>query len=161
MKSNSYQFLNSRRTLLLPLVFGVLFFILLSTIFHPQIRSNFSAMVSTVRSHACNSEPAKMISFSDYDEFQSIGSEADQVWDNIVTPNGGYLYQTESNGHIYGSGISMFHQLHCLQMIRTKIQVLSFPNGSYGPPGTRQTHAHAHHVDDDHVMHCLDYVRQV
>ena len=147
--------------LLLPAMFGVLSLSLFYTILHPQIRSKFSAVVSTARFYAGNPGSPNLISFSDYDEFQSIGSEADEVWDSILTPNGGYLYETDNNGHQKSSGISRFHQLHCLQMIRTKFRALSFPNESYGDPGTRQAFAHQHHVDDDHVLHCLDYVRQV
>ena len=161
MNRKSYQSLKYWRILVLPLVFGPLFLTLLYAIFGPYIGLRFSNLITTVRSHTCVSDPRTTISFSDYEEFQSIRTEANQVWDAILTPNGGRLYQTDSNGRRYGSGISMFHQLHCLQMIRTKLQNLSFSNESYGDPGTRQAQAHQHHLDDDHVMHCLDYVRQV
>jgi len=51
-------------------------------------------------------------------------------------------------------GISMFHQLHCIEMLRDALQ---------GKP-----HAHGHHssqkrqIDpEEHVAHCLDYISQV
>lgn len=95
-------------------------------------------------------------------QYMNMSSEYDYLWDELLTPTGGLVDAGEGEAGTYG--ISMFHQLHCLQMIRNAFQDLQSPT-------RRQRPAHHHHVkpnDEDeahppelHWTHCLDYLRQV
>ena len=91
--------------------------------------------------------------FTHQPEWESFSNERDHLWEGLLTPNGGFLVQ-DTEGIKHNVGISMFHQLHCLQAIRTQMQAL-LPNAS--------NHASAHGGEHDvhHVGHCFDYLRQV
>ncbi|KAK1993873.1 hypothetical protein LX36DRAFT_585453 [Colletotrichum falcatum] len=69
-------------------------------------------------------------------------------------------------------GISMFHQLHCLGILRGAFQMLHESTDSH-QPDLRETRIHrrddeihrsasAHelHYNQDHWTHCFDYLRQ-
>lgn len=100
------------------------------------------------------------IRFSSNQEFEDLSHAGDAAWNKLLTPNGGFLVQkTEEQGEKHIFGITMFHQLHCLQMIRMKWQQLR-SNQSEQTPIPEAHHHHAD-VDDSHAEHCLDYLRQV
>ena len=78
------------------------------------------------------------------------------------TDNGGFLRLREPSGRVGYYGVSMYHQLHCIKMLRDRIE------------GKGAGHEHGHHspsgktrrvIDDqvtpDHLIHCLDYISQV
>lgn len=61
----------------------------------------------------------------------------------------------ESLNHA-GGGIGMFHQLHCLSMLRMGLQKFAYP-----PPPHTPSHPYVPSGDDKaHWGHCLDYIRQ-
>lgn len=61
----------------------------------------------------------------------------------------------ESLAHA-GGGIGMFHQLHCLSMLRMGLQKFASP-----PPPYSSSHPYVPTGDDKaHWGHCLDYIRQ-
>ncbi|KAI0841261.1 hypothetical protein F5Y06DRAFT_216651 [Hypoxylon sp. FL0890] len=78
-------------------------------------------------------------------------------WDSLLTPNGGFLMVEEQNHEINQYGVSMFHQLHCLSMIRTVLL-------------SKEMHMNHVHVesrgmeesakDRGHFLHCFDYIVQ-
>ena len=113
--------------------------------------------------HTCPSPRTISTSFAEHHEYQDMSSDADGHWDALLTPNGGFLIQESEDGKRHLYGISMFHQLHCLQLIRAKVQDL-WPNRTseerVGHGRGHRTHHH-HGVAEDHFMHCLDYLRQV
>lgn len=161
MTSNAYQLLNSRRPWFYTAFVGCILFAFTFSFFHRPVRSKISSLVNIVRLPAPSSVRDNQIAFYDYDKFQSLSSDTNEIWDNILTPNGGYIYRTDEDGQRHGYGISMFHQLHCLQMIRLKLQELTFPYQANNDSGPRQSQAHEHHMNEGHVLHCLDYLRQV
>ncbi|KAI1440842.1 hypothetical protein F5Y02DRAFT_431711 [Annulohypoxylon stygium] len=78
-------------------------------------------------------------------------------WEDLLTPNGGFLMVREKNGEINQIGVSMFHQLHCLSMVRAMLL-------------KGDTHMDHNHVesrdmnqgakDRGHFLHCFDYIVQ-
>lgn len=86
--------------------------------------------------------------------YQSFELAADELWHSIIPDNGGFLVEYEDEEYkIYG--LSMFHQLHCLQMFRRDFQEL------YARLETQNTDKVMYDVDKVHTLHCFDYLRQV
>lgn len=67
-------------------------------------------------------DKAKAVIFEEHPEFKNFTHEMDSHWDDLVPTNGGFLLQVGKDKHAHANGISMFHQLHCLSMIRTAVQ---------------------------------------
>ncbi|PWY91614.1 hypothetical protein BO94DRAFT_564929 [Aspergillus sclerotioniger CBS 115572] len=80
-------------------------------------------------------------------------SSPNTTWTSLLPPNGGTLKVHTPNNTITSYGISMFHQLHCLTVLRGLI----FPE-------TSQHHSPSHSGDDHedrvHWAHCFDYIAQ-
>ncbi|CAG8955464.1 hypothetical protein HYFRA_00010330 [Hymenoscyphus fraxineus] len=96
--------------------------------------------------------------FTEHDRFMSLDHADDSVWDALLTPNGGFFKQPDSNGKMRSHGISMFHQLHCLQMIRAKVQMLTEVTDGHPHLGRGE---HDHILNNSaHWLHCFDYIRQ-
>ncbi|KAK2011707.1 hypothetical protein LZ32DRAFT_511519, partial [Colletotrichum eremochloae] len=58
-------------------------------------------------------------------------------------------------------GISMFHQLHCLDILRRAFQMLLEATDLHQPEmQQRSSNPHESHYDQDHWTHCFDYLRQ-
>lgn len=119
-------------------------------------------------------DPSKNVTmiFSEHDDYQNLSHTYDHLWDDLLTPNGGFLMVTEADQSETAYGISMFHQLHCLQMIRGAIQNLQRRADKNLPEDRAEDSDHAQpphthtglapsHQDPDHWEHCLDYLRQV
>jgi len=99
--------------------------------------------------------------------------EADQAWGNDLTPPGdGFVLipnpqdyalppgqppaETDNvKGEIYD--ISVFHQLHCLNHVRTFLFTLK-AGMDYGT--INETYDNMLKPQEDHVYHCFDYIRQ-
>lgn len=76
----------------------------------------------------------------------------DTSWQALLTPGGGFLSVRESNGKVNEYGVSMFHQLHCLTMVREML---------LGQPMSREHETSDWSEDSMHWLHCLDYLAQV
>ena len=109
------------------------------------------------------------VEFKEHEEYKSLNPEFDSLWDEVLTPNGGFLYMIEDDKP-RKYGISMFHQLHCLQILRTKMQKMQRQiDGEVDDSSTlHEHHEHAaraemptHAKHEEHAMHCFDYLRQV
>ena len=121
-------------------------------------------MISVSDHHEGPRREEQAVLFANHREYQTLETEDDALWDDLLTPNGGFIWQTEADGKRHVSGISMFHQLHCLQMLRAKLfqfreQALGAPDPAE-PDHNGSKHSH-HPIDDKHWLHCLDYLRQV
>ncbi|KAL1586399.1 hypothetical protein WHR41_05290 [Cladosporium halotolerans] len=96
--------------------------------------------------------------------------EADEAWGNDLSPPGdGFVLipnpkdyslppgQTtrEGEGEIYD--ISVFHQLHCLNHVRTFLFTLK---AGMDYNNTVETYDSLLKHQEDHVYHCFDYIRQ-
>lgn len=88
---------------------------------------------------------------SDLKSFTSLDvAVKDKSWEQIT--QGGFLHVRDGSDEIQGYGVSMFHQIHCLNMIRNML--------------LDQPMSHAHEASDwtedkMHWLHCLDYLAQV
>lgn len=76
----------------------------------------------------------------------------DKSWQELLTPGGGFLRVHEPNGKVNEYGVSMFHQLHCLTMVREML---------LGQPMSREHETSDWSEDSMHWLHCLDYLAQV
>jgi hypothetical protein len=82
--------------------------------------------------------------------------EVGSTWDLSLTPKGGFLHVQEPIGPPRQYGVSMFHQLHCLDALRAALL------------GGKHHHEEAFidELDDTmsegaHLVHCIDYIAQV
>lgn len=90
-----------------------------------------------------------------YSGAADVASDDDIDWEALLlTANGGFLMVEEADGATKGYGVSMFHQLHCLTMIRTMLlgQAMSMEHETQGEEWKK---------DPRHWVHCLEYLTQV
>lgn len=98
---------------------------------HPSThQSNYGPLITT-------------LTFTDNQQYTNLSAQYDHLWEEeLLTKSGGFITDPSSSGHDPSyAGISMFHQLHCLSMIRMALK----DSGERMP----------------HLTHCLDYLRQV
>ena len=101
----------------------------------------------------------RSVEFVQQDQFWDMGQQGDDAWAGILPANGGFLRYRLDNGTSHFSGVTMFHQLHCLQILRSTLVALE-----QGKPAGHEHNPHSadHSVDPHfHWVHCLDYLRQV
>jgi Mycotoxin biosynthesis protein UstYa len=108
--------------------------------------------------------------FNSTPEYESFDRSKDHLWEELLSSNGGFLVR-EMNGEKHLFGITMFHQLHCLQMIRMAIQNLTLgpsTNSSHNGHSLKIRHGEPGEMDKEmdengpqHWQHCFDYLRQV
>jgi Mycotoxin biosynthesis protein UstYa len=92
---------------------------------------------------------------------------------------GGFLMLSENGAKVKSYGVSMFHQLHCVDMLRDTVKELH--EDEHGDGNATEMHAHyarrrlrwraglnvvEHQLQGnldptDHLDHCLDYISQV
>lgn len=89
----------------------------------------------------------------------SLPHDTNRSWESLLLPeNGGILKVRTHNNTITDYGISMFHQLHCLTVLRGLI----FPETSqHHGASTSPSHSGDEHEDAVHWAHCFDYIAQV
>ena len=102
-------------------------------------------------------------------EFQDMTSGGDEAWANLTPSKGGFLWVQYNETLNIQYGISMFHGLHCLQMLRTSFKAqpgLSSANtaSSHSHP-TRRNRARAEIQGETtleiHLGNCLVYIAMV
>ena len=103
-------------------------------------------------------------------EYRNLSHEYDDLWDDLVSPNGGFILTLgegdDDDGNsktVHKNGISMFHQLHCLTLLRGAIQRMVDQNHTMSGQqqhGGGNQHS-SEHWSQDHYLHCFDYLRQV
>lgn len=101
--------------------------------------------------------------FREHEQYKNLSATFDHFWQELLTPNGGFIRQEDQDHVTHLYGISMFHQLHCLAMIREAFQALQAlsdptPSPSRGP----RRHEHGNSTSkENHWLHCFDYLGQV
>ncbi|KAL9116577.1 MAG: hypothetical protein Q9187_006898, partial [Circinaria calcarea] len=119
--------------------------------------------------------PLHATTFNEHPIYKSLSPGSDAAWEALVPENGGFILQTEKgkDGE-QKMGISMFHQLHCLVMLRGWIRELKAAanatfavevSGSAMPMSMSidtnpETPEDAPDFREVHLLHCLDYLRQ-
>lgn len=124
--------------------------------------------------------------FKRNEEFFDLSPAGDKNWSEILPPDGGFVVQRIGDKRRM-AGVTMFHQLHCLQMIRHAIQDLQKENrnirrhldhddGDFKVDEAEHVSEDGHSAHDEadlgrpgaqgghdsmHWVHCLDYLMQV
>lgn len=104
--------------------------------------------------------------FLDVTPLEDLRPEGDSAWDALTTRRGGYLWIQYNETYDMPWGISVFHGLHCLQMLRSELQSELGFSGGGGHHHHKRNIATKHddHGDEDgvgHLGHCLAYVAEV
>lgn len=107
-----------------------------------------------------NSAPDPITStFERIQALEDLSGNGDIAWaTQMSTPKGGFLRVRRNETLIENWGISVFHALHCLEIIRDALRSLEHhPDSSTksNPP------SHHHGQDTEHTLHCLSYLAQV
>ncbi|EPE32558.1 hypothetical protein GLAREA_07692 [Glarea lozoyensis ATCC 20868] len=134
-------------------IFGFIFTIII-LISNQPLRSEVKSLRTSLS--LCPAVDTVTTDFQEDKRFQTFNSTADKLWQDTVTPNGGFVIDESRTGSQV-NGIAMFHQLHCLAMVRSGFQALFARN-------ERRSNGHTHmphDFDEAHILHCLDYFRQV
>ncbi|KAH7412778.1 hypothetical protein BKA64DRAFT_770529 [Cadophora sp. MPI-SDFR-AT-0126] len=128
---------------------------LLLALFRQQIHTSITEICHSISSPSENTVTTPFEANSTY---QSLDPATDGLWNQLVTPNGGFILENlGEDSQVYGVG--MFHQLHCLQIIRNHIQEQYSKLDAMNSRGTKRGVVHGHHLDLGHTLHCLFVLR--
>jgi hypothetical protein len=101
---------------------------------------------------------------------EDLGPRGDAAWASLTTKHGGFLWVQYNETLDIQYGISMFHGLHCLQMLRTefkaKLGLDSNSEVTHDHHGRARKRSNVAAVQGDttletHLGHCLAYVAMV
>ena len=149
------------RTPSLPIIASsiIALLVMLSIIFHSNINSAFRRLEAN-RHH----QPRQITTiFQDKPILENLSPSADAEWERaLLTPKGGFLWVQYNGTAERPYGISMFHGLHCLKMLREVIQS-SRPgmDGGHAHGMKGGKHGHGHGQSINHIGHCIGYIAQV
>lgn len=88
-------------------------------------------------------------------EFEDMTTTGDALWSQMTsTRSGGFLWVRHNETYRTGYGVSMFHALHCLSMIRDTVRGNSMDMKRKRGLEARATEA------EMHTAHCFSYVAQ-
>lgn len=99
------------------------------------------------------------MTFTEHLEYYDLSDAGDGNWTRLLPPNGGFVVEKTAAGDYEMAGVTMFHQLHCLAMIRAAIQDLR--SGTGHQHVDEESGRRGPHPDQEHWIHCLDYLMQV
>lgn len=109
--------------------------------------------------------------FRERPDIESLDPKFDEGWNGeMSTPLGGFMLVAHNESFYRAWGVSMFHSIHCLTMLRTSFQ-RSFGLVS-GDKNSHGGHSHGKNgkrsfvdlsmIDErQHVEHCLGYIGRV
>lgn len=155
---------NLRYRLITTTLLSSLLFLLIFYTYHTiAIRFDLIHLSLTPSTTSCTVPPLFDIPtvFKQNRDYMSTSHEFDHLWKALLPPNGGFV-QPDKKGfeRDANSGISMFHQLHCLNMLRNALQ--DYDLGVTPPQGDRHAdNTFDDHPNEHHWSHCLDYLRRV
>lgn len=114
--------------------------------------------------------PTITTQFEHFGRLEDLGPAGDVLWDSLLPQQGGMLWvatnSTENSSEREGWGISMFHAVHCLQMMREVFKSVvpeNHPSHSAHshPRRLPRSGPHEHDMDPRHAVHCFSYLYQV
>ncbi|KPI38755.1 uncharacterized protein AB675_5937 [Cyphellophora attinorum] len=108
-------------------------------------------------SHLCVSPYIQQLTFTPHPEYANLSHSYDALWEDMLPANGGFLID-KATGR--SEGITMFHQLHCLQLLRIGLQRGHDDGMGRGSGHVTDGKGQNMHANDEHYLHCLDYLRQ-
>jgi hypothetical protein len=93
-------------------------------------------------------------------ELEDMTEVGDAIWSTISsTKQGGFLWVRYNETYKTGHGVSMFHALHCLSMIRDAVKGPKSGAGAHSHGSKRGIHE-GKSEEEMHLGHCLSYVAQ-
>ncbi|KAG4422699.1 hypothetical protein IFR04_004177 [Cadophora malorum] len=93
---------------------------LLIALFRQQIHTSITEICHTISN---SREDTITTPFKANSSYQSLSPATDDLWNQLVTPNGGFILEKSGeDSQVYELG--MFHPFHCLQIIRNHMQEL-------------------------------------
>ncbi|KAJ6036864.1 hypothetical protein N7540_001143 [Penicillium herquei] len=113
-----------------------------------------------------SSSPEVTSTFRQIPVLEDFSPSRDEEWHNeVLTRKGGFLWVKYNESSNEAWGISMFHGLHCLKMLRMALQQSPMVQNVFENEGAGPLHQHkgtAHHPDMDptHLGHCVGYIAQ-
>lgn len=107
-----------------------------------------------------------LFEFLERPDIESLDSAVDGAWNQAMnTPLGGFLLVRHNETYSQGWGVSMFHSIHCLGILRSTMQNyfgLAPENGGHAAHAHGQRDGATIHVGErKHVEHCLGYIGRV
>jgi len=103
---------------------------------------------------------AKLQPFRNRPELEDMGEVGDRLWSQISsTSQGGFIWVRHNETYKTGYGVSMFHALHCLSMVRDALK------GPGRAMSDHMSHSRAESRGSNaehemHTSHCLSYIAQ-
>lgn len=98
------------------------------------------------------------------EELENLSDESDTTWSSMLnTPQGGMLWVKYNETNNMPWGVSMFHSIHCLSLLRSmlKMQLNNATALEKAHANPRHQSEHSHTLDEGHIGHCFGYIAQV
>lgn len=107
-----------------------------------------------------NSAPNPItLTFERINALEDLSENGDIAWlTQTSTSKGGFIRVRRNETMIENWGITVFHALHCLGIIRDALRSLDHQSDSATKSGQP---SHRHSLDTEHTLHCLSYLAQV
>ena len=163
--------------------FAIAFLVLLLLSFHTKLIDVLRDFASTERAPlhppSCHTNPdlpaladhlpSRTTLFRERPILEDLSPSADEAWEQtLLTRKGGFLWVEFNETSSEAWGISMFHALHCLKMLRIVVRssemMKSVVKESRGASDNgRQDGGNSKHPDMNplHIGHCVGYIAQV
>jgi Mycotoxin biosynthesis protein UstYa len=142
-------------------VTAVLFgFIIITLLFQSRSKIPFRICHDRDREEVSTSQKR---TFTRVPTFEDMSHENDAAWAATVMPEKlGFIYVKYNETFSIERGISMFHAMHCLSLLREMLQMkLPGESSQSHQHGSKAGHESANHLREQHMPHCLSYVAQV
>lgn len=107
---------------------------------------------------------SKTVEFTHHEAFTNLSHEHNYLWrDALLPPNGGFFTLSQQTNNTDKFGVAMFHQLHCLGVIRNEMQYMHDVIAKREKVPRRHGHEGVDAVqrDNGQALKCFDYLRQV
>ncbi|KAK7943558.1 Piwi domain family protein [Apiospora aurea] len=99
--------------------------------------------------------------FEQVSALEDMTHENDEAWTStLMPPNDGFVLVKHNENLDLRVGISMFHALHCLSLVRAVLQDIPSPTHRHGSLGPRGKAGSEHFLQKTHLPHCLMYIAQ-
>lgn len=103
----------------------------------------------------------KQVVFDANPVLEDMSPENDELWSStLTTARDGFIWVKHNETFNYQMGISMFHGLHCLKMLRAMLQskMHQHPDAT---SSSENDQAETHFLHETHMPHCISYLAQV
>ncbi|KAI0150788.1 hypothetical protein GGR57DRAFT_514058 [Xylariaceae sp. FL1272] len=98
---------------------------------------------------------SKSVVFLEEAAYSAPPNISNAAWESLIPVGRGFIELEDGNlGHKRRYCVSVFHQLHCLDMLRRGY----YSAAGYSSNGAIERHSHA--GQPAHMQHCFDYIRQ-